>query len=172
MRLQKKSALFWVVWKIICVFSLTPFAIAAPQEPVPLAKVILKGELPFSTKELKKVIALKEGSAVTKEQIKKSQTRLLRFLSQKGFLNATIDSLKQEHLSGEKNGLLLVFYVHAGPRFRIRNLQIVSDSIPAAQYQRIVRSQSGEFFNQQRIQEDSQAILKYAAEQGFPFAKV
>lgn len=172
MRLRKKRALFFAAWNMAFVVFWASFTVAAPQKLVPLKKIIFKGELPFATRELKKVIALKEGQPATEWQIKESQTRLLRFLSQKGFLNATIDSLKQEHLSGEKKGLLLVFYVHAGPRFRIRNLEIVSDSIPAAQYRQIIRSQSGKFFDQQRIQEDSQAILKYAAEQGFPFAKV
>jgi len=172
MRLRKKRAFFAVLWNMAFVIFWASFTMAAPQKLAPVTKIVFKGDLPFAAKELKKILTLKEGQPATEWQIKESQTRLLRFLSQKGFLNATIDSLKQEHLPDEKNGLLLVFYVHAGPRFRIRNLKIISDSLSPAQYRRIVRSRPGEFFDQQRIREDGQNILKYAAEQGFPFAKV
>ncbi len=136
-----------------------------------IQKVHLKGDLPWPEKKMLQTFGLNNPLAADNHLLKEKQQELLQFLARKGYLEAKIDSIRLRKSTLNSQSEELIIWISAGPLFLIKNIKIKSDSIPQADYLKLMKSASGKPFDQDVLQRDIDDLLKFAADQGFPFAR-
>ena len=136
-----------------------------------IQKVHLKGNLPWQEKKMLQAIGLNNPLTSDNRLLKEKQQELLQLLARKGYLEVKIDSMKLRESPLNPQAKELFIWLSAGPLFSIKTLKIKSDSIPEADYLKLMESASGKPFDQDVLQRDIDDLLKFAADQGFPFAR-
>ncbi len=137
-----------------------------------LRDIRFKGKFPFDRKVLQKQLLLKPGNAVTPKSVNESQKRLIAFLNRKGYLEARIDSIQKKIEKKDSTKVDLVFWVNSGLLYRVDSVAILSDSIPAEQYRRLMEVRPNSPFDQDKLQQDIKRLINFAADAGFPLISV
>ncbi len=129
------------------------------------------GKLPLSEKELKQALRFNQPFAADQKQIAQKTTALVALFAQKGYLQVTVDSVLLHPLTPDSSQFELRYWITPGPLFKIKQIQVKSDSIKPVLYENLMELKAGKAFDQTVLQNDLQNILKFAAENGFPFAQ-
>ncbi len=93
--------------------------VITPGERARIVEVRLAGEPGFPPEKVKEAARLRPGREFTAQRLQNALTRLRKYYQKRSFLEATIGIAERRYLP-EKNGVLLVLAVNAGPQVEIK----------------------------------------------------
>lgn len=110
------------------------------------------------------------GDTITQEQLADTRTRILRRLTNEGYLRATVDLITVS----DSTGLSVTFQVHPGPRMKIVGWQLEgNESLDAAVLLRQLKlSRKQPLFSHREIVHSVGLLQRIYQNLGFPFARI
>lgn len=118
------------------------------------------------------------GGAYSREVLEEDLDKLRLFYRSRGFLDATVD-VAAVQFTADREHVDLSFVVVEGPRYRIRSVHVQhvqpnerpitgEPLYPAAELERELKVQPGEFYDHDRLQRDVLALQDFYGSRGHP----
>ncbi|HIE71115.1 MAG TPA: hypothetical protein EYP98_13590, partial [Planctomycetes bacterium] len=118
------------------------------------------------------------GGAFSREVLEEDLDRLRLFYRSSGFLEATVD-LADVSFAEDRTSVDLSFVVVEGPRYRVRSIKVQHVNpqggpvgrqplYPAGEVQAVLKVVVGEFYDNNRLQRDREAIEQFYGKRGHP----
>lgn len=117
------------------------------------------------------------GGAYSTEILEEDLDRLRLFYRSRGFLDATVD-VADVHFADGRSSVDVTVVVVEGPRYRVKAVRlehvdrtgkpVANPLYPADEVLREVKSATGEFYDNERLQRDRLAIEEYYGKRGHP----
>jgi outer membrane protein insertion porin family len=135
----------------------------------PIKNIYFENISQYSSDDYRKWSGLTVGSIWRPELIKKANKQIVSALHRRGFLFARIDSVSIKRISDR--GTVLRWFIHEDFPFKIKNINIESDSLSSETLRQLLELQSGTFYNEELVKSELFRINKYCAQRGFPLSK-
>ena len=118
------------------------------------------------------------GGAFSREVLEEDLDRLRLFYRSSGFLDAVVD-LADVSFAEDRTSVDLSFVVVEGPRYRVRSIKVQHVNpqggpvrrqplYPAGEVQAVLKVVAGEFYDNDRLQRDLEAIEQFYGKRGHP----
>jgi len=138
---------------------------------LPLKTVVFKGKFHLAQSELLNMLPLKVNHPLMRGALTAKIRRFEQTLHDNGYLYAKVDSFRTT-LTSDSSAISLTIFGSSGQRFRLGKISLKSDSLAADLYAQQISLRRGDFYQAQKIRDDIQQMLVYAANNGYPFAEV
>ncbi len=114
------------------------------------------------------------GGELNRKQIDADKELLEEYFHGLGFFRARIGCLVEEHsVSDQRDWISLKFVIDEGPRYAIRNLSVVGNKrVDTPELLRVIELETGQFFRQDDMRRDQNAIKDRYGAVGHIFADV
>lgn len=131
-----------------------------------LGKIEFEGKVELSDRLLRREVVFREGEAYSAVGLEESLARLQELYHRHGYYQA---HLSPEFRRDSKRALLgLTFQVQAGPRARVRRLEIDAEgSVDEEKIRSLIQTQVGGFYSQVQMEEDLKTLERFFASQGY-----
>ena len=118
------------------------------------------------------------GGAFSREVLDEDIDRLRLFYRSRGFLDATVD-LAYVNFTSDRDQVDLAIVVVEGPRYRVRSVKVqhitpegkaLSEAplYPASEVEQVIKVTSGEYYDNDRLRRDQEAIEEFYGTRGHP----
>ncbi len=114
------------------------------------------------------------GGEVNRRQIQEDEDRLVEYYHDLGFFRARVGSLVEEYpLNDQRDWVTLKFVIDEGPRYSVRSLSVIGNKrIDTAELLRVVEIKEGQFYREDWMRRDENAIKDRYGAVGHVFADV
>jgi outer membrane protein insertion porin family len=150
-------------------------------EKAKIKKIYFIGNSHFSNNTLKNIINSKEDKLYNilrtnhydPDIVDYDKVLLTRFYYNHGYVNFKVISATSDIVPSE-NGFYLTFSIEEGSRFNFGKIDIDSSiaTVDVQNIQKLVSVKEGELFNAKIVDDNTNEIIKYLSNKGFPFVKV
>ncbi len=102
---------------------------------------------------------LSDNDVYDPDRLNADQERMRRFYAQSGYPDFKVENAIAE-FSPDQSGFFLTFTVDEGPRYKFGEVKIVSEKegLDAAPLEKLIRTDSGDWYNSDRIEDTIQAM--------------
>ncbi len=156
---------------VILFFLLSSLILSAPPKQT-ISKIEFVGKFAPGTAVLKKNMKVNEGSIFEKEKPAFITQSIKQTLVNMGYLYARLDSVKIQTDIRDANTVKLLIYGQSGPLVRFGKIIINADSLEEKDYRNLLSISENGPYSGKTLQQNITIFLKYAADNGYPFAKV
>ncbi|MGQ9576278.1 MAG: POTRA domain-containing protein [Thermoguttaceae bacterium] len=111
------------------------------------------------------------GGKVDPKQIDEDRNRLTAYYRSMGFFQAEVG--RELRFTEDENWLLLTFVIHEGPRYQVRNVNVLGNAkFSTEQLTRDLKLRPGKYFNQNEMLADQAMMQDIYGSEGYVFAEV
>lgn len=168
---RRQIAHGWGMITILIAFMLfTPLFSQIDSSPF-IKKIEFRGDFSLSERKLRSLFTLKEKRPYDAQLIPAAVENLIRGLQNEGHFFARIDSIRTI-VESDPSQKILVVYGRSGKPVRFGDILILCDSLPEHAYRNMLTIQKDDIYLPQRLESDIRILLRWAADQGYPFARV
>ena len=159
--------------QMIILFILLIFGAGQAQVPnrILISGIEFKGNFKLSDKKMISAAGIVKNQIYESSKVYSSVNKLLAYYQEQGYLYARVDSIVTQY-SPDRQKVRLIFYGTSGPVTYYGDISISSDSLDTARYRQWLDIKSGDVYAPILMENNFQYLLDYAADSGFPFAKI
>ncbi|MFW6134282.1 MAG: outer membrane protein assembly factor BamA [Elusimicrobiota bacterium] len=131
-----------------------------------IRKIEIKGNEEIKSGKVKKQIQLEENGYFDKFEMPEDVDRIKKFYKEEGFAECEVDAYHKE--AEEGNEVVVTYFIKEGNKIKIAEINLIG--VVKENYKKIkkqIESKEGKKFNQNKIEQDKEKIIKYYKNNGY-----